>query len=77
MKKHNFVEDFPSLEDHFSSCSGCQYGKQSRIPFPQLNWRASHKMKLIHTDIEGPQLELSLKESRYYITFIDDFTRMC
>ena len=71
------MEGLPSLEDCVSSCSACQYGKQFRPPFPQSNWRASQKLQLIHTDLGGPQPELSLKGSRYYIAFIDDFTRMC
>lgn len=40
-KKNNIVEGLPSLEDHVSSCSACQYGRQSRLPFPQSSWRAS------------------------------------
>lgn len=31
---------------------------------------------MIHTDLGGPQLELSLKGNRYHIAFIDDYTRM-
>ena len=76
-RKHNLVEGLPSLEDHLSSCNACQYGKQFRLPFSQTSWRASQKLQLIHTDLGGPQPELSLKGSRYYIVFIDDFTRMC
>lgn len=76
MRKHNLVKGLPSLEDHLSSYSACQYGKQSRLSFPQTSWRASQKLQLIHTDLGGPQPELSLKGSKYYIAFIDDFSRM-
>ena len=31
----------------------------------------------MHTDVGGPQKTPSLKESKYYIALIDDFTRFC
>lgn len=31
----------------------------------------------MHTDVCGPMSELSLSGSRYFIIFVDDFTRMC
>jgi hypothetical protein len=35
------------------------------------------KLQLIHTDVAGPLSPPSIKGSRYYILFIDDFSRMC
>jgi len=35
------------------------------------------KLQLIHTDVAGPMKTISLNGSRYYIAFIDDYTRMC
>ena len=32
---------------------------------------------MVHTDFSGPQKTPSLKGSKYYIAFIDDFTRFC
>uniref|UniRef100_A0A151UHB3 Retrovirus-related Pol polyprotein from transposon TNT 1-94 n=1 Tax=Cajanus cajan TaxID=3821 RepID=A0A151UHB3_CAJCA len=69
MKKHNIVEGLPSMEANLNNCNASQYGKTS--------WRASQKLQLIHTDLGGPLLELSLNGSKYYILFIDDLTRMC
>ena len=63
MKKQNLMEGLPSLEDHISNCSTCQFGKQFRQPFPESRWRASQKLQLIHTDLGGPQSETSLKGS--------------
>ncbi|KAL4318060.1 hypothetical protein GQ457_18G019390 [Hibiscus cannabinus] len=71
------TNDLPELDDQISSCKACQFGKQNRKPFPKSTWRATHKLQLIHTDVAGPQRTPSLKGSRYYIVFIDDFTRMC
>ena len=32
---------------------------------------------MVHIDVSGPQKTPSLKEGKYYIAFIDDFTRFC
>jgi hypothetical protein len=31
----------------------------------------------VHTNIGGPQRTTSLNGNRYYIAFIDDYTRLC
>ncbi|CAL5381550.1 unnamed protein product [Camellia sinensis] len=77
MQKNQLVQGLPPLEEHLLGCKACQYGKQSRLPFPKKAWRASQKLQLIHTDLGGPQRTPSLKGSKYYIVFIDDLTRMC
>ncbi|KAL9439711.1 hypothetical protein AB3S75_025217 [Citrus x aurantiifolia] len=61
MKRNNLVEGLPDLEDELPVCAACQYGKQTRLPFPKNNvWRASHKLQLVHTDVGGPQKTPSL-----------------
>ncbi|CAL5331407.1 unnamed protein product [Camellia sinensis] len=77
MQKNQLVQGLPPLEEHLLGCKACQYGKQSRLPFPKKAWRASQKLQLMHTDLGGPQRTPSLKGSKYYIDFIDDLTRMC
>ena len=77
MQRKEFVHGLPHLDSKLPSCEACQYGKQARLPFKQSTWRATEKLQLIHTDLAGPQRTALLKESKYYIIFIDDFTRMC
>jgi len=77
MQRKQFVQDLPPLEEHLPSCQACQFGKQTRLPFPKTSWRATQKLQLIHTDLAGPQRTHFLKGSLYYIVFIDNLTRMC
>jgi len=77
LKKKELTIGLPSFADHLPSCHACQFGKQNRRPFPNSTWRATEKLQLIHTDVLGPQRTPSLAGSRYYVAFIDDFTRMC
>lgn len=39
-------------------------------------WRASAKLQLVHTDICGPMQTESLGRNKYFLLFIDDYTRM-
>ncbi|RVW98283.1 Retrovirus-related Pol polyprotein from transposon RE1 [Vitis vinifera] len=78
MKKNDLGEGLPELEVKPPTCVACQYGKQTRLPFPQNKaWRATQKLQLVHTDVGGPQRTSSLNGSKFYIAFIDDHTRMC
>ncbi|GAU44031.1 hypothetical protein TSUD_349630 [Trifolium subterraneum] len=77
MLKNQLVRGVPSLTEKAIECEACQFGKQTRKPFPTSSWRANQKLQLIHTDVAGPQRTPSLNGSLYYIVFIDDLTRMC
>ena len=50
---------------------------KSKKPFPLTAWRITQKLQLVHTDVRGPQRVSSLNGNKYYITFIDDYTRFC
>ncbi|GKV38975.1 hypothetical protein SLEP1_g46821 [Rubroshorea leprosula] len=52
-------------------------GKMHKLPFPvNKSLRATQKLELVHTDICGPMRTPSLSQNRYFILFIDDFTRI-
>jgi len=77
MQELVIVKNLSKLGASSKNCRACQFGKQSRLPFPKATWRATRKLQLVHTDIGGPQRTPSLKGSLYYVIFIDDLTRMC
>ncbi|KAL6343009.1 hypothetical protein AAG906_017029 [Vitis piasezkii] len=64
MKKNQLAVGLLDLEQNLPTCIACQYGKQSRLPFPHKStWRTSHKLQLVHTDVGRPQRTPSLKSS--------------
>ena len=78
MSSMSFTQHLPAIDVVNEVCDVCQYGKQERLPFPiNKAWRASEKLHLVHIDVCGPQKTQSLNGSRYFILFIDDFTRLC
>lgn len=58
-----------------SSCPVCCQGKQSRLPFTNVGTRSTEKLALVHTDICGPMEVMSMGGSKYFLLFVDDYTR--
>ena len=56
-------------------CEAYQLAKQHRIPFPNERKRPRNKLDLIHSDVWGPAQNVSLGESRYFVSFINDYSR--
>jgi transposase InsO family protein len=61
---------------HHEVCKGCALGKYVSAPFPKRDSRSKGILDLIHIDICGPMSFLPIGgKFRYYISFIDDFSR--
>jgi len=70
------VKGFPELQEIEGKCKDCLLGKQYREAIMKKSqWRASEKLELIHYDICGRTKPSSNAGSRYFLTFIDDFSR--
>lgn len=67
----------PDLEINksFSFCEACQYGKSHLCHFSLFESRASMPLELVHTDIWGLASTVSKGGFRYYIHFLDDYSR--
>ena len=76
MQNSGAVHGLPPL--HFSRhvCTGCQLGKQTRTKLPkEATFHATKILQLVHSDVCGPFRTTSLGGARYFVTFIDDFSR--
>ena len=57
-------------------CSGCVLGKHHQDSFEKrASWHASTPLQLVHGDLCGPLSVVSLSSYKYFLTFIDDFSR--
>lgn len=56
-------------------CKVCIRGKQPRSPFLNEGTRATKKLQIVHTDVCGPLKVKSIGGCRFFVTFIDDYTR--
>ncbi|KAG6511143.1 hypothetical protein ZIOFF_029198 [Zingiber officinale] len=76
LKEKNMVIGLPSIEPSGKVCEGCVYGKMHKLPFPKTSWQAKSPLELVHSDICGPMQTPTPGRKRYFILFIDDYTRM-
>ncbi|KAL4379170.1 hypothetical protein GQ457_02G022950 [Hibiscus cannabinus] len=77
LSNQNLVDGLPMIRCIDAVCESCVVGKQHRDPFSKSsNMRASKPAELIHADVCGPMQTLSLNNSRYFVVFVDDFSRM-
>lgn len=58
-------------------CRVCPQGKMCCPPFPKASVRKTNIGELIHSDVCGPMRVNSDAGNRYFVTFIDDFSRRC
>ncbi|KAM0002129.1 putative RNA-directed DNA polymerase [Helianthus debilis subsp. tardiflorus] len=56
-------------------CLPCQLAKSQRLSFVNNEKRASFPLDLIHCDLWGPAPIASTDGYRYYVVFIDDYSR--
>ena len=58
------------------TCEGCIEGKQQRLPFPVKEaTRATKPLEIVHFDVCGPMKTTSMGAAKYFVMFIDDFSR--
>lgn len=60
----------------YEACVACIKGKQTHLFFPKKSHsRATEFLGLVHTDLCGPMPVQSFGGAKYFLTFIDDFSR--
>ena len=78
---HPSLSKFRKLVPHFSSlssleCESCQLGKYTHVSFlKRLDPRTKSHFELVHTDVWGPSRSASTLGFRYFVTFINDYSR--
>ena len=61
-------------KDNFN-CTSCQLGKQPVLSFNNSESISNSIFELIHSDVWEPSPVASIGGSRYFIVFIDDYSR--
>ena len=63
--------------EKMSKCEVCIRGKMTQKPFPKKSERKTELLESIDSDICEPMRTESLGKARYFVTFIDNFSRWC
>ena len=56
-------------------CESCLLGKMTKSPFTGTCERGQDFLAFIHTDVCGPFKSTTRDTNRYYVIFIDDYSR--
>lgn len=56
-------------------CPACRSSKSHRLPSPPSSNRSKKPLELIFCDVWGPSPVVSLDGFKYYVSFVDDFSR--
>ena len=71
---------FPSLFANFDvssfQCDVCELAKSHHVSFPLTLNKSPVPFMIIHSDVWGPSKFATLDGSRWFVTFIDDYTTM-
>jgi transposase InsO family protein len=70
------VTDLPPVSCNNGVCASCVLDKHHRDNFDKrASWHASGPLQLVHSDLCGPLSSPSFSGCKYFLTFIDDFSR--
>ena len=75
--KNLFPALFKNKDPSLFKCEICQLAKHHRVSYPSQPYKNSKPFYVIHSDIWGPSRVQNLSGTRWFITFIDDHTRLC
>lgn len=56
-------------------CDTCQCGKLHQFHFPVTETKSRSSLELLHTELWGPASECSMDSYKYFISFVNDFTK--
>ena len=62
-------------DDICSQCKSCISAKMHKLSFPQHVMSSTSPLQLVHSDVWGPAPVTSTLGYKYYVIFVDDFTR--
>lgn len=57
-------------------CVICCEGKQTRLSFSHVTERSTETLQIIHSDVCGAMETKSIGGARYFLLFVDDYSRM-
>ena len=62
-----------SMSNNF--CKHCVMGKMTQLPFSSSTSCTKFPLEIVHSDVWGPAPIDSINGHRYYVIFVDDFSR--
>lgn len=64
------------VEDFFLKCEICLTSKMTNLKFKNERSRANDLLEIVHTDVNGPITQTGINGEKYFVSFIDDFSKL-
>jgi len=74
--RHLFPKLFLNKNPASFQCEICELAKHCRTYFPAQPYKPTKPFSVIHSDVWGPSRIKTITGKRWFITFIDDHTRI-
>lgn len=75
--KHLFPSLCSNKTIHELQCEVCELAKHQRTSSKHSSYKPTQPFSLIHSDLWGPSRSPNRTQTKWFITFIDDHTRLC
>ena len=77
IRKFRKVRDIPNLtKPDVGLCKNCQIGKMGKTSFKSKNYHSEYILEIMHTNLCGPIGVESYTGEKFFVLFIDDYSRM-
>lgn len=77
MCNKKLLEGLPNeIESDYFKCKICIENKMHNLPFEDNRKRGKQILEIIHTDLNGPHSIIGLNGEKYFLTFIDDYSKV-
>ena len=77
IRKLKKVRGIPSLKKpNVGLCKNCQIGKMRKSSFKSKNYQSKEVLEIVHTDLCGPIGIESYSGEKFFILFVDGYSRM-
>ena len=63
--------------EQVDTCKGCTFGKYTKPSFHDRDSRVEPILERVHSDVCRPFSTTSMAKHRYYVIFVDDYSRKC
>lgn len=63
------------LEQNNMRCANCIQSKMANVPFENEKTKSTEILELIHTDLNGPHRNAGYGGEKYFLSFIDDYSK--
>lgn len=77
MCKRESLEGLPKeIEPEYLKCAICIENKMHNLPFQNNRRRAEDILEIVHTDLNGPHHTIGDHGEKYFLSFIDDYSKL-